>query len=343
MLFAMRKARRAAVIMAVILSVTTISPPAIAASNEDPEVSASAPPASDMGTAPPQAVDEPSTATARNQDQCSEFKRKRAELLAQGHTQWACVEEKAPSTTKEQSPSAMQVPPAWCTSQWLVTRLLMCKKKEWLVTISDVQTGAVTGELLFRLTNYSYTSRDQLHWAHQTSVVFINAVGKGFGTNVSGTAGCSGPQPGQVPSCNVSAPASFPATNMNPRFPVEAEAFFDSTQVSPTGTGQIGFARTHWNYTLTNPQWPNSIVFSEVSPIVRCDNALPGSNVGRGCIVSDYIPQVDYSLTGQYPELARHIADAQASGLPGAYPAGPPLMGATGSADRADSVPGSRE
>jgi hypothetical protein len=37
------------------------------------------------------------------------------------------------------------------------------------------------------------------------------------------------------------------------------------------------------------------------------------------------MPVMTYALGGPYPELAAHIRDAQASGLPGAYPYGDPL------------------
>jgi hypothetical protein len=57
---------------------------------------------------------------------------------------------------------------------------------------------------------------------------------------------------------------------------------------------------------------------------VRCDNDTPGTST-VGCVISDYAAVDVVSLTGPNPSYARHIRDAQASGLPGAYPDGQPL------------------
>jgi len=66
-------------------------------------------------------------------------------------------------------------------------------------------------------------------------------------------------------------------------------------------------------------------------PKVRCDNATPGR--GIGCVFPDYTPTIVYTDSPQYccPEVARHIRQAQQSGLPGAYPSGTPLTRLTDS------------
>ena len=44
-----------------------------------------------------------------------------------------------------------------------------------------------------------------------------------------------------------------------------------------------------------------------------------------GCVFPDYTPVMDYSRNGRFPELARHIEEAQNSGLPGKYGTDKPL------------------
>ncbi|QKW36286.1 hypothetical protein HUT06_21490 [Actinomadura sp. NAK00032] len=56
---------------------------------------------------------------------------------------------------------------------------------------------------------------------------------------------------------------------------------------------------------------------------VRCDNAVPGMN-SVGCVNALFPPTFQYSKSGPYSELAKHIELAQESGIPGA-PGGVPL------------------
>lgn len=55
---------------------------------------------------------------------------------------------------------------------------------------------------------------------------------------------------------------------------------------------------------------------SGATPAVRCDSALAGRPAG--CVIPQAIPEMLYELDGPYPELALHIQEAQASGLPAA-------------------------
>jgi hypothetical protein len=285
--------------------------------------------------APPEANSLRARQPSDDEASCAHYQARRQQLQAEGAKLWACIEAQPPVLTQAErdalaetesssgTSAATQPEPDWCTDRWLVTRTRMCKEIERLVTIYNVQTGAATGTITYRLVNYSYTDPLQLAWAHQTTVIFMAATGNGFGAYVQGAAGCAAARTSQPTSCRAEAPASFPASNMNPRYPVSGEAFFNSGVAT---SGGIGYARTFWNYTITSPNWTNSLVFSESSPDVRCDAVLPGgTSAGRGCIVPAFTPVIEYSRTGPYPELARHIGDAQASGLPGAYPSGQPL------------------
>lgn len=64
-----------------------------------------------------------------------------------------------------------------------------------------------------------------------------------------------------------------------------------------------------------------------------------------GCVSPGYVSVLVYPRSGLYPEVARHIGDAQASGLRGAYPNGTPLTRLTNAAlvdrNRATACPSS--
>ena len=73
-----------------------------------------------------------------------------------------------------------------------------------------------------------------------------------------------------------------------------------------------------WTYTLElSPDGANAPVTARTQ-IVRCDHALNGYPRSVGCAVSSVKLVLRYSRTGSYPELAKHIYQAQNSGLPGA-------------------------
>lgn len=95
--------------------------------------------------------------------------------------------------------------------------------------------------------------------------------------------------------------------------------------------GTKGAARTRIVYKFDVPSWsmPPQTLGSQPPFYVRCDNKTPG--VPKvGCVIPNFRPVNIVSLSGPYPHYARHIHDAQASGLPGAYvlgaqEQGPPL------------------
>lgn len=127
----------------------------------------------------------------------------------------------------------------------------------------------------------------------------------------------------------VVAAANFPSQSVAVNQYIYGKALFDTTATTP------GDVKTHTHsfpFHFEDPSWAgpsNSVADTQVP--VRCDNAVPGYSV-TGCVYPQYTPSVSYSRTGSYPVLAQHIADAQASGLRGAYPAGTPLTRLTNSA-----------
>lgn len=84
--------------------------------------------------------------------------------------------------------------------------------------------------------------------------------------------------------------------------------------------GARGVTQSTIIYFHNKPGW-SPIYRQTTPPAVRCDNARPGLP-GVGCVIKNFTPVMVYDLTGRYPTLARHLRDAQGSGLPGAYPRG---------------------
>lgn len=75
-----------------------------------------------------------------------------------------------------------------------------------------------------------------------------------------------------------------------------------------------------------------SLPEADPTQTIRCDDELPGR--GPGGVVPAYDPPWQVSLSGAWPDFARHLRDAQRSGPPGAYPDGDPLTRLTSATDR---------
>jgi hypothetical protein len=254
---------------------------------------------------------------------CAALRARLAELARTGASAAACVEPAAPKLERLGT-TAILPAPSWCGTDGLLhfTRTESCGVFGGIVTVIDTQTGAVVGTIEFNFIDYSYTSADLSTWAHQFQIRPYVITGLGAGSSVSGSASCSG-------ACTVRS-SSFPAQPVIVGQFANAESFYDTTVTAP---GTVGRASTTITWTFTNPAWlgpTNPLSYTQLD--VRCDNALPG-RITVGCVFPDYIPAVIYSRSGPYAQVARHIGDAQASGLPGAYPNGTALTRLTNRTD----------
>jgi hypothetical protein len=208
--------------------------------------------------------------------------------------------------------------PQWCIDNaftgWWFLRTSACSITENLVNVIDTRTSAIVGTISYLTLNYTYTSTDTKVWAHQIELYPFAITGLGAGTIVNANASCSG-------ACT-NATTKFPTQTVKLNVDAEGESYFDTTAVAP---GAVGAAQTTFTYTMSNATWINPVSVS-VSPglDVRCDNATPGKPT-VGCVFSQYKPVFEVSLAGPNPTFAKHLSDAQASGLPGAYPNGAPL------------------
>ncbi|QDY11198.1 hypothetical protein FJK98_32030 [Micromonospora sp. HM134] len=181
------------------------------------------------------------------------------------------------------------------------------------VNILSLPNNTLIGQMFLNEYRYTYGSSTYLNVAQQLQVSMWDGWGLIAGTTVSGTAECSG-------SCTLVS-ANFPPQEVVLNSFPAGEAYFKSTVSSP---GEVATMKGTFKYRFYNPSWNGSggstteLVASY--PTIRCDNAVPGQSI-PGCIFPDWPGIYTYSLTGPFAELAKHINQAQQSGLPGAYPA----------------------
>lgn len=245
---------------------------------------------------------------------------------------YACVRRLTGSEAKEllrtEGPviNAVVPRPAWCDDPahifngWWITRFGACSTEAIELTVHN-QSGGIVGAMTFLEISYAFASSDINRWAHQVELRRVTATGLAVGSSAQGSATCTG-------ACSV-AFSTFPSQSMDLGTDAEGEAQFVTTVALP---GDVGVGNSRWTYFFTNPSWsgPSTSVVSP-APTVRCDNATPGSS-SVGCVFFEYEPVHVVSLSGATPTFAAHVAAAQATGLPGAYPAGTPLTRLTNAA-----------
>ncbi|MBC6462270.1 hypothetical protein [Actinomadura sp. HBU206391] len=246
----------------------------------------------------------------------------------------ACVEERpivsnsAPGVQQLRKKSAIAAatpPPDWCwdhrnDGMWH-NRYEACYYNDGTFTVTD-QTGKVVGGMTYIVLHYVYVS--EFFPTYEQNILISptsNAWGAAVGTTVNGALTCTG---GTCTGLQNDFPMQ--PLNVTSHF-ADGQGVFGTT-VSTVGS--TGFPTHRLDYWFHGPQFGQSINGWSSWQRVRCDNAVPGVNNVR-CINYRYTPTMTYSLTGPYPELARHIQDALNSGLPGAV-GGTPLKRETDSA-----------
>ncbi|MFJ8602269.1 NucA/NucB deoxyribonuclease domain-containing protein [Streptomyces shenzhenensis] len=271
----------------------------------------------------------PAFHSASADDDCAELQadiKARALVASNGKTAAACVTpgDQSRLTTSRLSTLADRTPvplPDYCYDRangaWWMTRTNACAISLWKLEVRNVSTGALEGEMGYLQADLVYTDPTSQYWAHQVVIDKTDGWGKIGGTTVSGSGSCKG-------DCTyTAADIDFPTQTVTE----SGTTYGDITpRTTVTTAGTTGTGRTTVTYRFANPAWtvPANTIASTPSFDVRCDNATPG--VGKvGCVIKDYKPVHVISLTGPNPDYARHIRDAQASGLRGAYPDGLPF------------------
>ncbi|MEV5432703.1 NucA/NucB deoxyribonuclease domain-containing protein [Streptomyces sp. NPDC052701] len=207
--------------------------------------------------------------------------------------------------------------PKWCIdagvdSTWYIERMRGCGIWRAEVNAVDVRTGRKVGGIKYLVIGYSFSARDSKTWAYQVRLLESSRWGRAVnGTKASGSASCVG-------KCKVTN-KSFPAQTISKSAEPYGQFFMDTT-INTTASKQRGTGRSVASWTFSNPEWVAPSEPTKHSTVdVRCDNALPGAPRQVGCVNLQAVPVISYSLTGPWPEVAQHIKDAQATGLPGKY------------------------
>ncbi|MFF8939263.1 NucA/NucB deoxyribonuclease domain-containing protein [Streptomyces paradoxus] len=197
-------------------------------------------------------------------------------------------------------------------STWYIERLRGCGVWRSAVDAIDVRTGRKVGGIKYLVVGYSFSARDSKRWAYQVRLLETKRWGRAVnGTKASGSASCVG-------KCKV-ASKSFPAQTISKSAEPYGQFFMDTT-INTGASKQRGTGRSVASWTFTNPQWVGPSQPTKLATVdVRCDNALPGAPRQVGCVTLQAVPVISYSLTGPWPEVAKHIKDAQATGIPGKY------------------------
>ena len=203
-------------------------------------------------------------------------------------------------------------------ARWVYQRKLACSVRPITGVVVDEATGEPIGTIKYDQLDLQATSPSDSIWTRQLLLMITGGTLPGVvpGITVGGAAGCSE----LSPSCSLVV-SSFPPQPVEPGSYALGQAAFSTTISDP---GSTGTASTVFAYIFAGPDWlPIPVVADPPAP-VRCDKALP-NNSTIGCVYPNVTPVQQYSLDGEFPELARHISDAQKSGLPGGYPDGPAL------------------
>lgn len=217
--------------------------------------------------------------------------------------------------------AAMQPLPQWCLDQGVantmwITRTAGCGIYAGTLTVTRTTNGvtSVVGTMNFLTYRYVYTVQSLTTvWANQVQVSPTIITGEASGTQISGTALCGGTACVPV---SQTFPVQVPGVNGN----ANGESYFEW----PAVLGSSGTATPSWQITFKAPSAQNPAGYSPTAtPVVRCDQALPGST-SVGCVIPGATPELTYPLSG-YPEFGAHLLNAETSGLPGSWYTGVPL------------------
>ncbi|MFC8349557.1 NucA/NucB deoxyribonuclease domain-containing protein [Streptomyces sp. NPDC057280] len=227
----------------------------------------------------------------------------------------AAADEPDPVTAAAR-PRAWQEP-QWCIdkgvdSTWYIERMRGCGIWRSEVVAVDVRTGERVGGIKYLVIGYSFSARDSKTWAYQVRLLESQRWGRAVtGTKAYGSASC-------VNKCKV-VDKSFPSQTISKHSEPYGQ-FFMSTTIDTSAAKQRGTGRSKASWRFTNPQWAGPSDAMKLATVdVRCDNALPGAPRQVGCVNLKAVPVIRYSLNGPWPDIAKHIKDAQAQGLPGKY------------------------
>ncbi|MFH8635493.1 NucA/NucB deoxyribonuclease domain-containing protein [Streptomyces goshikiensis] len=160
-----------------------------------------------------------------------------------------------------------------------------------------------TGEAQMTIMQYNYTDPGMGRYGHQIDTSMYSGWGDAPKATIDGQGTLAG-------ACTRNG-ATFPKKPLSPANSWQTgESFYDTTA---TAAGATGTCETFWYLTFTNAPYSPAVTSRSMKE-VRCDNVTAGRPV-VGCVVPWAASDLVYTRTAT-PELADHVAKAQASGLP---------------------------
>ena len=220
------------------------------------------------------------------------------------------------------APDTVVIPvPQFCfpkpeVDRWLDQRREACQVQNRVATLYDSKTEAPLGVIKYERVDYQAASPIDGVFTRQLLFFVKDATDElATGTEIAGAGGCGD--------------LSFECVQVLSNFPLQpfqkvgfsiGQAVFTTTV---SARGATATADTVFAYDIVHGGAVPSLTVADAPPTIRCDRALP-DNDSTGCAYPDATPTYQLALNGEFPELARHVNDAQNSGLPGA-PQGPPL------------------
>lgn len=224
------------------------------------------------------------------------------------------IPSRIPPSGKAQPEGTPIAIPSWCTDDGYVwcTRITACQLGTLTLTVTDVETGAVTGMGYYNLAQLDVMSTGSSNWINQVQITETNATGDGEGQSAYGAATCNF-------GCTVDYTDGLLGTPMvrNVRQPLTLSAL--TTFNAPASAT---FGESSMSFYFESPQTlPSSPVQYSDLVTVRCDNIRPGV----GCVVPQYVPTVNFSISAVRDDVTTHMFAATESGLPGYWEDGIPL------------------
>ncbi|MBV9026511.1 MAG: hypothetical protein JO362_22565 [Streptomycetaceae bacterium] len=191
---------------------------------------------------------------------------------------------------------------------WLEYRFEACANTTSQLRVVNARTRQQIGGMTYTIHADLQTRTGSKQWSYQLSFTRNSVWGEAENAEIVGSGKASGGSiEGNIPAQPLGASG-------------KAQASF--TVNSAVAAGQIlsGGATATWTFEV--PSGESSTQGSLTTPTVRCDNALKGYPTSYGCVLPAARIGIAHSLSGPYAQVARHIQDAQKSGLPGVWGSG---------------------
>ncbi|MBB5070085.1 hypothetical protein BJ969_003173 [Saccharopolyspora gloriosae] len=252
----------------------------------------------------------PEVQSTAHEQGCDRLQEQLPELASRGETRALCVETREANPADGGPANSMMAAavPERCMGDypndaWIIDRFVGCHRELVLLRVVEVPSGQQIGEVDLSVVNSLEVDPKTLTWNHSAQVFRVGARGDVNGVIANAEATCD-------TGCTVA--TSTPPSGLvltNPQGSMTANSIVD-----PAVPGSVVAGRTSWTISYTQMGAAPSEPAVYTSEPVRCDNATP--NAAAGCVLARYTPTLTYSFANN-GELAQHVADAQASGLPG--------------------------